>query len=222
MRPRVGATWLIVWVLLLSGCAHRVRPGGQTRTDLAYLYGRFFTKGRNSMAFVLRCQHDDNKYVLKSIDRPDVQVLELAPTRCWLVEAVLEAPPRAPAVLPPLHRTGIRIAIEPPLQRPLDFAGGHAYYLGDYLAAGETTSDHGSLITHFHSEWFWTSVDDRYESTTAEMKRMFPSLASFPTTDARLILPSPRKTDNGIGAAPGEPPMTPERVARVAPFIKRN
>jgi hypothetical protein len=224
MGRKRALAWLVGGVALMVGCAHRVRPGGQARTDLAYLYGRFFTKGPNSVAFVLRCQNDENKYVLKSIDRPDVQVLELAPKRCWLVEAVMESSGQHPPGLPVLKRgeVGKRIAIEPPIQRPLDFAGGHAYYLGDYIAAGETTSDHGSLVTHFHGQWFWSSLDDRYESTTAEMKRLFPSLASFPTADVRLILPPPRKADNGVGAAPGEPPMSPERIARVAPFIKRN
>jgi hypothetical protein len=133
MGRKRALAWLVGGVALMVGCAHRVRPGGQARTDLAYLYGRFFTKGPNSVAFVLRCQNDENKYVLKSIDRPDVQVLELAPKRCWLVEAVMESSGQHPPGLPVLKRgeVGKRIAIEPPIQRPLDFAGGHAYYLGD-------------------------------------------------------------------------------------------
>jgi len=166
----------------------------------------------HAVALVLRCQ-DGNTYIFKSINRPDVQVLEIPPTRCWLVEAHLAAAGR---------KSAKRIKIEPPVQRPLDFAGGHAYYIGDYIGKGKTSSVRGLVVTDFHAEWFWTSPDDRYESTTAEMKRAFPSLASFPTADARLILPPPRKPDNGVGAAPGEPPMTLERVARVAPFIKRN
>jgi hypothetical protein len=207
---------LVIGVLVTSACAHRLRPSSNARTDLAYLYGRSFTKGPDSVAFVLRCQ-DGNTYVLKSINRPDVQVLEAAPSRCWLVEEVLEA-----SMTPPKRTAGKRIAVEPPTQRPLDFAGGHAYYLGDYLAKGDNTVDHGFFRNHLHSESFWTPVDDRYEATTVEMKRAFPSLASFPTTDARLILPAPRKPDNGVAASPGEPPMSPDRVARVAPFIERN
>lgn len=54
------------------------------------------------------------------------------------------------------------------------------------------------------------------------MKRAFPGFASLPTVDRRLIPARPRKIGNGVKALPGEPSMSPERVAGLAPFISRD
>jgi hypothetical protein len=91
-----------------------------------------------------------------------------------------------------------RVAIEPPQKRPLDFQAGRAHYLGDFFG------------------------NDRYESTTAAMKQAYPNLARVPTVEMRLLPTVEQKRTNGVALAPGEPPLSPERVAGIAPFIKRN
>jgi hypothetical protein len=128
--------------------------------------------GRQSMGFVIRCK-DHNRYTFGSRKR-GVQVLEVAPSRCWLMEAVLA------------DQDGFirgRLPARPPLKRILDFSAGRAYYLGDYFATGDFKVGRG------YREWRFamSPADDRYESTTAEMKRTFPNLASLPTSDSRLI-----------------------------------
>lgn len=79
------------------------------------------------------------------------------------------------------------------------------------------------MVAVEHWEWAMSSAAiDRYQSTTAELKRVFPDLAALPDVDMRLIAEPPRKKGNGIGASPDEPPMSPQRVARIAPFINRS
>jgi hypothetical protein len=224
MRRGVRFGWLAVAVLA-GGCA--VYTSGIARDaplypGAAYLYGRSFMKaadqpgslaGKQSVGLVIRCA-DGNSYTLGSSDKRDqIQVFEIAPTRCWLMEAVRADQDR-------IIRK--RLPAEPSMQRPLDFSGGRAYYLGDYFAVGSFWSRPGAFVTHLHWQWAMDPADDRYESTTAEMKRAYPNLASLPTVDRRLILGPERKRGNGIVAAPGEAPMSPERLAGVAPFIKRN
>ena len=166
-------------------------PVDQTR---AYLYGRFSMKadlhygivGKQSMGFVIRCK-DHNRYTLGSRNR-GLQVLEIEPSRCWLLEAVLADQD---------GRVRGRLIAKPPLKRAMEFSAGHAYYLGDYFATGDYKIARADWVRF--QEWRFTMspADDRYESTTAEMKRTFPNLASWPTSDSRLIPAREPDDDDG-------------------------
>lgn len=216
---RRGFGWVVAGLMLIAGCAHRVAPDAPADPGWAYLYGRFVmktgsredtTKRPQAVKFILRCQ-DGSTYQFATTDTPYVQMLRVGPTRCWFVETV------ASHIRTKSMR---RIKIDPTLQRPLDFQSGRAHYLGDFFAVGE--SDGGSFTSHGRWELFLSPVDDRYESTTAEMKQMYPNLGGLPTVDTRLVPAVERKRTNGVTLAPGEPPLSPDRVAAVAPFIKRN
>jgi hypothetical protein len=207
--------------LIVAGCAiytSSVRPDTSPRPGSAYLYGRFYINAdlqydallgsKPSMGLVIRCD-SGSTYTFGSTDTREVQVLEIRPSRCWLVKALLADADRI---------VRKELPVDPAVQRPLDFTAGRAHYLGDYFARGNYSAS-GSM-----QYWAWdmAPAEDRYESTTAEMKRSFPNLASLPSVDTRLIPARPRKRGNGIKAAPGEPPLSPERVAGLAAFIKRD
>jgi hypothetical protein len=169
--------------------------------------------GKQSMGLVIRCQNGST-YKFGSKDKRDVQVLEIKPSRCWLAAAQFA------------DQDGIlrkELPAEPEMQRPLDFTAGRAHYIGDYFAKGDYSVHQLGWVTKSHWEWDMTSAaGDRYEATTAEMKQTFPNLASLPTDDLRLIPAPERKRGNSIGASPGEPPLSPARVAGLAPFIGRS
>jgi hypothetical protein len=212
----------VAW--LGAGCAvYTSGIGREAAADVraAYLYGRFYMNAvpagdadfgtKQSMGLVIRCQNG-SEYTFGAIYTRDIQVLEIKPSRCWLVEAVLADQNRV---------VRKRLAVDPSLQRPLEFTAGRAHYVGDFFAKGDFWVDHRHRMTR-NWQWAMSPADDRYESTTAEMKQTFPKVASLPTVDMRLIPAPERKRGNGIVAAADEPPMSPERVAHVAPFIKRN
>ena len=222
MTRRWSFGWLAA-ALLASGCAvytEGIRPDAALDARYAYLYGRFFIHSdarpaaprRQSIGLVIGCENG-SRYTLGSLRTRDVQVLKVAPSRCWFIEAIMA------------DTDGIvrkRLPIDRSIQRPLDFLAGRAHYLGDYFAKSDFTSRWTPFVTFWHWEWAMDAADDRYESTTAEMQRLFPNLAALPTIDKRLIPERERKLGNGLVAAPGEPPLSPERVARLAPLIKRN
>jgi len=168
--------------------------------------------GKQSIGMMVRCENGSS-FTFGSRDKRDVQVLEIKPSRCWLMGAELA------------DQNGIvrkQLDAEREMQRPLDFTAGRAHYIGDYFAKGDYWSYNSGLVAHQHWEWAMSSAaGDRYEATTAEMKRAFPNLASLPTDDRQLLPPTEHKRTNGIGPSPGEPPLSPARVARLAQFIRR-
>ncbi len=223
MMPRQGVGWLAA-ALCVAGCAvytSGIHSDASVQAGSAYLYGRFFMNalpeegaiagGRQSMGMVIRCQ-SGSSYTLGSLDKRDVQVLEIKPSRCWLDEVIFA------------DENGIvrkRLKVPPEMQRPHDFTAGRVHYIGDYFAKGDLSFQLAANTEH----WEWTmsaAAGDRYEATTVEMKRAFPNLASLPVDDLRLIPASERKRGNGIGPSPGEPPTSPARVARLAPYIRRS
>ena len=218
--------WLAV-PLIVAGCAiytSSVRHDASPRPTSAYLYGRFYMNAdleygallgsKQSMGLVIRCD-GGSTYTFGSTDTREVQVLEVKPSRCWFVKALLADAD---------HIVRKELPVDPALQRPLDFTAGHAHYLGDYFARGNYSVTMGGWTRAAMQHWAWdmSPAEDRYETTTAEMKGAFPNLASLPTVDTRLIPVRPRKRGNGIQAAPDEPPLSPERVAGIAPFIRRD
>lgn len=225
-----GFGWFVVGAIVIVGCGiHRVRPDATVNPTEAYLYGRFQMKGPEApgmtkhalaVTFRMRCQ-DGHHHEFGSTAGREVQVLQIAPTRCWLLETIVKDRLLEERTIP----------VDPSLQRPLDFTAGRAHYLGDYFGKGESEDTRKFFLpgivaimtwTPARQEMFLSTADDRYESTTAEMKRAYPNLERLPTVDTRLVLQEERKRDNGVTLAAGEPALSPERVARLAPFIKRN
>src|SRR6185312_6487898 len=156
-----------------------------------------------------------SSYTFGSRDKPELQVLEIKPARCWLTQVV---------VADQYRFIRKKIPVERSLQRPLDFAAGRTYYLGDYFAKGDFWIESRGLSGDMnHWQWAWSSAaGDHYQATSADMRRTFPNLATFPNVDLRLIPEPPRKRGNGVGASEGEPPMSPDRVSVIAPFITRS
>jgi len=222
MRP-FGPGWLLV-VLGAAGCAvytSGIHSDASVHAGSAYLYGRFFMNAlpqeasiagnRQSMGLVIRCENGSS-YTFGSSDKRDVRVLEIKPSRCWLTKTVFA------------DENGFvrkELTVDPALQRPLDFAAGRAHYIGDFFGKGEASVQ----LAAGTERWEWTmtpAAGERYAETTADMKRAFPNLASLPTDDRRLLPKSERKQGNRIGPSPGEPPTSPARVARLAPYIRRS
>ncbi len=217
----VRAGWLVAG-LAIVGCSNftsSIKADAPLHPGAAYLYGRFFMSGETqgaaiggtgqSMGLEIRCENGAT-YTFGSQDTREVQVLEIEPSRCWLVRAVFD------------FNNGMSrrsIWTDPSVRRMLDFTGGRAHYIGDYFAKGTRAVELGLFASKSHLEWAMNpAAGDQYEATTAAMKRAFPNLAALPTDDLRLIPRTEHKPGNGIGALPGEPPLSPERVARLAPF----
>jgi len=223
MPQRFGVAWLAV-ALSATACAvytSGIRPDAAVRPDRAYLYGRFFMNaladdssmgggGKQSMGLLVRCENGSS-FTFGSKDKRDIQVLEIKPARCWLIEADLS------------DQNGIlrkQVPAERAIQRPLDFTAGRAHYIGDFFAKGDYALQIGRGET-----WEWamsSAAGDHYAETTAEMKRVYPNLAALPTDDVRLIPRAARKLGNGIGPSPGEPPLSPRMVAGLAGYIRRS
>jgi hypothetical protein len=217
---------LLLAGLVAVGCSNytsSIKADAPLHAGSAYLYGRFFitsdTQGAAiggtgmSMGLEIRCE-DGATYTFGANDTRNVQVLEIAPSRCWLARAVFDSNNG-------MSRSSRRA--DPSTQRPLDFTAGRAHYIGDYFAKATRTVILGLLASKSRLEWSMNpAAGDQYQATTAEMQRAFPSLASLPTDDLRLISKAEHKGGNGIGPSPGEPPLSPVRVARLAPFIRRS
>ncbi len=224
MRGRLGRS-AIVAVLWAGACAtsttDRIEADETVDTGRSYLYGRFFMNapphqenfgGKQSMGFRIQCEHGSS-YTFGSTDKRNVQVMEVKPGRCWLMSVIVADDFGMPQKTLPVDRKD---------QRPLDFVAGRAYYIGDYFAKADYWIRSRGLTNIEHLEWVVSpGVGDHYAQTTAEMQRGFPHLAALPTVALPLLPPTERKRDNGIGPAPGEPPMSPARAAVLAPFIKR-
>jgi hypothetical protein len=220
---KLRVAWLVAGLATI-GCSNytsSIKADAPLHPGSAYLYGRFRMEnvargdahgpGSQTMGLEFHC-HDGATYSFGSTDTRDVQVLEIAPSKCWLVRAIFDL-------------NGIRYSTKaaPEVQRSLDFAAGRAHYIGDYFANGTFTLNRGVFIIHQRWEWDMNpAVGDQYESTTAEMKRAFPGLASLPTDDLRLIPKEEHKQGNGIAPSPDEPPLSPRFVAELAPLIRRS
>jgi hypothetical protein len=198
----------------LGGCWYTsgIRSDEKVRKDRTYLYGRFAIAPASelgggqltylSMGLVVRCE-DGASYTFKFLNKRDVQVIEAQPSRCALAEVIYT------------NDSGMISSRSQPLPSWVHtdvFAPGTANYLGDYFAVSKIRPiTFGRRLT-----WMANPVDDRYESTTADMQRAFPHLAVLETMDKRL---APRRRP--LGPPVAGPPLSPERVARIAPFTNR-
>jgi hypothetical protein len=223
LRPRVRAL-VFAAAIAAVGCNHAPRANfaEQANPKLAYLYGRFFVKAEvkpnrvgpyPTLGLVIGCLHEA-EYTIRFINQRDiVQIVPVSPSRCRIVR---------------MFRTdehgftregGV---IDPAATTFQDFEAGGAYYLGDYFArAGIDYTYRNDRLKRFRA-WDMSPADGRYESTTADMKRQYPGLAKLPTENAPFVPPPPPvKRGDVIIDDPSEPAMTPDRIARVAPFVQR-
>ena len=211
-------------VAVFAACAtttSAIGPDAEANPKYAYLYGRFFIKadeqegsfvGHQQIVLRVWCRNG-RQYSIAFSTKRDVQVLEVGPSSCALVEGVFT------------DQNGIvrhRQNVEPAKMLFHSYEAGKAYYLGDYFGRGIFSMTMHSTYNELFWSWAMDSADDRYESTTADMKATFRNLAALPTADKRLVPPKPPPKRGAVVIDdPKDPPMTPERIARVAPFIKR-
>jgi hypothetical protein len=206
--------WLAV--LGMAGCGaytQGVRPTEKPAPDSAYLYGRFTMRAEKSlvgtyptMGLMLACSDGEKYTVGLSIEQP-LQVLKIRPARCELAEII------------GTDRRGdvhLRRRPKPAWIHPDDFQAGKMYYVGDFLGAAAQENHWKVIYTEAHLVWALDPIQDRLATTTAEMKSAFPSLASLPVVDRRLVPAPPPLPPGPIGAA-----ISPARAARIAPFTKR-
>ena len=219
MRTRPSKAWALL--AIVAGCAvytSGIRPDASLDPGSAYLYGRFFMKaraneaefgGKQSIGLVIRCD-DGSSYTFGSLDKQELQVLQIKPSRCWLIEMVLADEDRIDS------QDG---SIRSSLAAPARLRRRSRVLRRRLLRKGRFRDERDLEVLAMGDD---PGATDRYQSTTAEMKRTYPNLAALPVVDLRLIPPQERKRDNGVGPSPGEPPMSPDRVAAIAPFIKRS
>jgi hypothetical protein len=200
-----------------AGYTASIRRDDRASADSAYLYGRFFIEsksvplglaGYQTMGLVLSCAGGAT-YTIRFANTKGVQVIKARPARCALTQVVYTDADGA-----------VRRRSLPPRGwgRPQDFVAGYAYYLGDYTAVASFDSEWKVLYTQLHWGWDMEADADNYEETTEEMKRSFAGLAALPTENRRLAPPARLPARNG---RPGEVAPSPQRVAGLAPFIKR-
>lgn len=217
---RVG---VVAVIALVGGCTSTsaaIRPDHKLDPGAAYLYGRFFIKsddpgswtGHQSIGISLGCSGYRTYTIWFSTTR-DIQVMEVPPQQCAVTGSMLTDENGLVVKSARVEQADLRWQV---------FTAGKAYYLGDFFGRGVFSTTRIPTAIWKHWSWAMDAADDRYESTTAEFKGTFPNLASLPTEDKRL---APRQPPPKRGAVviddPKEPPMSPERVTRVAPFVRR-
>ena len=218
---RAGIVGVVAFVCACATTTSAIGPGHHADPGYAYLYGRFFIRadeqegsfvGHQQIVLRVWCRNGQEYRIAFSTKRDEVQVLKVDPSRCALAGAKFT------------DQNGIvrhRMNVERAELVFHDFQAGRAYYLGDYFARGILEVSMRSSYTLTFLSWAMDPVDGRYEPTTAEMKATFRNLASLPTADKRLVPAKPAPKRGAVVITdPKEPPMTPERIARVAPFIK--
>jgi hypothetical protein len=214
----------------------QVGPTDRPNPTSAYLYGRFYNQVEAKRADSHRYQTlgldvqcaDGKDYTIRFSNRNGVQVIEAAPGRCALIAILF------------LDLGGTvrkRKSVPPSSALTRDFVAGTAHYLGDFFAKTDSDAKYRFMYWDVTTTWQLTDVDDNYDGTTAQLRRTFVNLASLPTENTTLVpltrLPGqPRsRPPAGPSTAPappavpsrgsGEDLMTPDRIARIAPFTKR-
>lgn len=221
---RAGAVTVVVVAATacLPSSSLTVRPDEKPDVHYAYLYGRFHVSAQPrkaggsyaTMAFRISCA-DRLFYTVPFFNTREIQVVRIWPSRCSLT-AVQRYDERG--------RSRGPVDVNPASVTVRTFEAGRAYYLGDYFGkAGIEYDDRGDHL-HRYRAWDMNPVDDRFESTTAEMRRAYPALASLVVEDKRLVPAAPTGTKPGALEIhdPNEPTMTPQRIARIAAFVKRS
>ena len=217
-----GRAGLVPLAALVAGCAINttaVRQNQAIDPSKAYLYGQFVIqavpstmgqKGRpdsQTVGLVMACDDGSTYPIYFSAER-GVRVVEIRPAMCALQEIRY------------VNDMGIirRSKAPSPAWVHTDyFAPGHGYYLGDFFAVASLQILGGyparELLT-----WDMDPVDDRFAETTADLRHRFVGLAALPIHDQRW---APRRPQLKRGlAGPNEPLMSPERISRLAGFVK--
>jgi hypothetical protein len=209
---------------LWAGCAGYtagMRADAKPAAGSAYVYGRFFIQskktplgfdGYQTMGLVVRCA-DGSTYTIRFSNKNEVQVIPVRPSRCELVEIVYTDADGA-----------VKGRRRPPRDwmHPEQLAAGHGYYFGDYTARAKVDSEWHVFSTELHWSWDMDPDADNYQETTDQMKRTFASLASLPTENKRLARLDPARARAAALVRPGEAPLSVERTAGLARFIKRS
>jgi hypothetical protein len=218
-------TSLFLALALLAGCAaHRtgLRQDEKPDPNVAYLYGRFYVKAeaRSSLTsyptvgLVISCADKRFYEIIFTNKRDDVQVVKVWPSRCGLFQ-VSQFDERG--------SRRQRVEVDPASRVFQDFEAGRAYYVGDYF--GKAGIDHtyrNDRLKRFRA-WDMSPADDRYLSTTADLKRIYPGVGALPKENKRLMRSEPAAKPGAVVIDdPDEPLMTPERIARVATLVKRS
>ena len=209
-------------VALVAGCAINttaVRTDQALDATSAYVYGRFVIKAapfslggvdapvNQTVGLVIGCNDGTNYRLFFSRERI-VRVLKIRPAKCAVreIQYVDDMGIIRGSKLPP-----------PTWVHLNDFAPGHAYYLGDFFAVASRERVQ-VYPARFLLTWDMDPIDDHYAETTAEMREHFVALAALPFHDQRLAprRPAPK---HGLAGA-DEPLMSPERIARLAGFVK--
>jgi len=216
MRGWRGTPAVLLLPILAATCVsftQGIGAGQSVNPAHAYLYGRFMVDraggGRSlGVALVLGCA-DGRQYTIGMEQRNEIQVIEIVPARCSLDEILFVNGSEKRGHAYPA----------PPMNRSIDYLPGTAYYLGDFALRTGVDTNMVFITTQTKLTWDFMPLDGRYPTTTAEMRRQFPNLASFQTEDGQL---APRRTltPGDEGTKPDGPPLSPERVATLAPFIK--
>jgi hypothetical protein len=212
----------IATVTLAAGCAGCAINATAVRSDealdatSAYVYGRFLIravpstmgeKGRptnQTVGLVLACD-DGSTYPLYFSAEREVRVVKIQPARCAVHEIRY------------VNDLGIFLKSKAPPSAWVHmdyFAPGHAYYLGDFsgVASYQTFADH-DLLT-----WDLDPVDGQFTETTDELRKRFAGVGALPIHDQRLA-PGRPPLKRGLAGA-DEPTMSPERISRLAGFVK--
>jgi hypothetical protein len=209
----------LLFTLLLPGCANytaSIRSDALLNRQSAYLYGRFRIKsektllgmdGYQTMGLRLHCANGQDYTVRFSIENR-VQVIQIKPSRCALVE-----------VLGTDADGVVRMRRRPPRawSHADNFTAGNAYYLGDFFATAVFSSEFKVLYSDLHWSWDMEPVDDGFETTTADFRRAYKSLASLPIDDLRLVPRPPPPPPGALG-----PPISAAEAAEIAPYVNRS
>jgi hypothetical protein len=219
-----GLVARVAVVALVAGCAvntKAVRTDQALDATSAYAYGRFIIKAAPSdmaladssrpdnqtVGLLIRCNNGRTYPLLFSPERV-VRVVKIQPAKCAIREIQY------------VDDMGIIRGSKPPPSPwvHLDyFAAGHGYYLGDFFAVASRERVQ-VYPARFLLTWDMDPIDDHFAETTAEMRKHFKALAALPIHDKRLApqRPAPK---HGL-AGPDEPLMSPERISRLAGFVK--
>ena len=119
------------------------------------------------MKFAIRCR-EGKSYDIEFSARPDVQMIQLAPSTCQLDRIVY-------------GENQLRLMSPFRLLRNEILDPGGVYYVGDFAASGTFSATPVFFYTKVRQSWRMSAIRDNYAEATASLKRVFPAFASVQT-----------------------------------------